>query len=124
MSDSTIENSFKQRSAGQEARRHQHVAVTVIVLMVIILLGVTVWLIHMSSTVQKEIDQGTNLSLPITTSTVKAVTRKKEFDQPAVPVPARSRRPKDRKPREALPPADGQFQEVDANKLPPGTIIY
>ena len=117
------EKVFKQRSAAQSAQRHKNFTIAILLVTVIIMLGVSIWLIHMSMDNQLELDNNAKLNVPITTSTAKVVTRKKEFTRNAAPIPTRSRRPKNAKPRDPMPPPEEPFQMTEPTKLPAGTII-
>ncbi len=117
------ENNTKLRSAGQSADRHQRFTIAVIAIMVIVILGTTIWLIRMTDTAQLDVNDTANINVPITSSTAKVVTRKKQFEKHTAPVPTRSRRPKNAKPREEMPPVESEPVTTDPANLPPGILV-
>ncbi|MDO5296285.1 MAG: hypothetical protein Q4F00_06555 [bacterium] len=120
---SETEKIFKQRSAAQSAQRHQNFTVAILVIAVIIMLGVSIWLINMSMSTQLELESDPKLNVPITTSTAKIVTRKKEFTRTPSPIPTHKVRPPNTKPRQPMPPPTAPYKLEEPTELPPGTII-
>ena len=117
------ENNTKLRSAGQSADRHQKFTIAVIAIMVIVILGTTIWLIRMTDTAQLDMNDTANINVPITSSTAKVVTRKKQFEKHTAPLPERKRPPINAKPREELPPDYGEHVTADPDSLPPGVLV-
>ena len=118
-----IENNNKQRSAGQSADRHKKFTIAVIAAMVICILVISIWLVRMTDTTQFELENNANLNVPITSSTARVITRKKQFKHNNIMVPTRKKPPKNIKPREELPPNYGESVKADSESLPPGVLI-
>lgn len=117
-----VDNSLPQTSAGQAARFHHKITLAVIYLMVIVMIGVTIWLVRLSNSTEAELNQDATLNVPITVATSKAVTRKKEPERPAVSVPKRRRRPKDA-PRRPLLVNPQPYQEPANTDLPSDRMV-
>lgn len=117
------QNIAYQKSSGQMARMHRKIAIFFVSFMVLVLLGVTAWLIHMSNSYDGyENLQAPNMNIPITTSKSNIVTKKKENvkNEDIANVPRRQKRPKNTKPRTVM--TNVEVQESSPESLPSGIV--